>query len=80
VPELRPNQVVIIDNASFHKSSRTRTLIEEAECQLLFLPPYSPDLNKIEKFWARLKRYLRRTLDQFEHLWDAVDCAFNALS
>jgi putative transposase len=44
------------------------------------LPSYSPDLNKIEKFWARLKYYLRLTLGQFEHLWDAVDNAVRALS
>jgi transposase len=80
VPELKPEQVVVIDNASFHKSSRIRALIEQAGCTLLFLPAYSPDLNKIEKFWARLKHYLRQTLHQFEHLWDAVDNAFRALS
>ncbi|MEM9153220.1 MAG: IS630 family transposase [Cyanobacteria bacterium P01_F01_bin.3] len=57
VPELEPGQVVVIDNASFHKSVTTRQLIEAAGCELLFLPPYSPDLNKIEKFWARLKQY-----------------------
>jgi transposase len=80
VPELQPGQGVVIDNASFHKSSRMRTLIEQAGCTLLFLPAYSPDLSKIEKFWARLKHYLRQTLHQFEHLWDAVDNAFRALS
>jgi transposase len=80
VPELKPGQVVVIDNASFHKSATLRMLIEQAECHLLFLPPYSPDLNKIEKFWARLKHYLRKSLSQFENFWDAVDNAFVALS
>ena len=80
VPELKPGQVVVLDNASFHKSAITRELIEQAGCKLLFLPSYSPDLNKIEKFWARLKHYLRKTIHQFEDFWDAVDNAFKALS
>jgi len=80
VPELRPGQVVVMDNASFHKSQRIEQLIEQAGCELLFLAPYSPDLNKIEKFWARLKHHLGKTLGRFESLWDAVDDAFRALS
>ena len=52
IKELTPNQVVIMDNASFHKSQRTRELIESVGSKLIFLPPYSPDLNPIEKFWA----------------------------
>lgn len=80
VAQLKPGQVVVMDNASFHKASAIRDHIEQAGCILLFLPPYSPDLNKIEKFWARLKHYLRKTLKQFQQLWDAVDHAFRALS
>ena len=80
VPELRPGQVVVMDNASFHKSSRIQTLIEQAKCRLWFLPPYSPDFNKIEKFWANLKHYLGKTIKNFESLWDAVDDAFRQLS
>ncbi len=80
VPELREGQVVVMDNASFHKSAEIRELIEEAGCHVLFLPAYSPDLNKIEKFWARLKNQLRKILHQFERLWDAVDSAFKLLS
>lgn len=56
IPELKPNQVIIMDNAAFHKSKRTKELIESAGCQLLFLPPYSPHLNPIEQFWGVLKR------------------------
>jgi transposase len=44
-----------LGNAAFHKSEKTKLLIENAGCQLLFLPPYSPDLNPIKKFWANLK-------------------------
>lgn len=77
VPALQPGQVVVMDNASFHKSAAIAQRIEAAGCKLLFLPAYSPDLNKIEKFWARLKYWLRKTAHQFEEFWDAVDNAFN---
>ena len=79
-PDLVPGQVVVMDNASFHQSQHLRELIEQAGCELLFLPPYSPDFNKIEKFWARLKQYLGQTLAQFDGLQDAVDDAFRKLS
>jgi transposase len=72
VPALRPGQVVVMDNASFHKQQRTRELIEESGCTLLFLPPYSPDLNLIEKFWANFKRKLASIL----HLFHSFDDAF----
>lgn len=79
-PELQAGQVVLMDNASFHQSATIRSSIEAAGCKLIFLPAYSPDLNKIEKFWARLKHYLRKTLHEFTDFWDAVDNAFRALS
>ena len=80
VPALQPGQVVVMDNASFHKGKRVEQLIEQAGCQVLYLPPYSPDYNKIEKFWARLKHYLRQYLRHFSCLWEAVDEAFRELS
>ena len=62
VPVLRSGQVVILDNASFHKSPKTRDVIEKAGCSLLFQPAYSPDLNKIEPQWANLKQGIRANL------------------
>lgn len=76
VPELRPGQFVILDNATFHKSSKTKELINSAGCSLVFLPPYSPDLNPIEKFWANFKRHVRTIANQFETLEQAIDHAF----
>jgi transposase len=60
-PELRPNDVVVMDNLSVHKGQAVRQLIEAAGAELLYLPPYSPDLNPIEKAWAKLKQLLRST-------------------
>ena len=56
--ELPPNQVIIMDNASIHKNKKTREIIENAGHVLLFLPPYSPDLNPIEKTFGLIKRWL----------------------
>ncbi len=77
VPVLEPGQVVILDNATFHKSEKTKILIENAGCRLLFLPPYSPDLNPIEIFWANLKAKIRASISIFSTLSQAIDHAFS---
>ena len=76
--EIKPGQIVIMDNASFHKSKRVIELIESAGCRVIFLPAYSPDLNPIEKFWANLKRWIRNKIDHFDQLYDALILFFNA--
>jgi transposase len=58
-PRLRPGQVVIMDNLSAHKVEGVRQQIEAAGARLLYLPPYSPDLNPIEPAWSKLKQLLR---------------------
>ncbi len=58
-PKLRFGDVVVMDNLSSHKVKGVRERIEAAGAQLLYLPPYSPDLNPIEKAWAKLKQLLR---------------------
>lgn len=58
-PVLKPGDVVVMDNLSSHKVDGVRSLIEAAGAELLYLPPYSPDMNPIEKAWARLKQLLR---------------------
>lgn len=79
IKELVPGQTIIMDNAAFHKSAKTRELIEQASCQLLFLPPYSPDLNPIEKFWAWLKKKIQETIGSFKTLEDALCHTFKKL-
>ncbi len=59
-PSLRPGQVVVMDNLSAHKSEEVRELIEGRGCEVLFLPPYSPDLNPIEEAFSKIKGLLRR--------------------
>ena len=59
-PELKGGQIVVMDNLSVHKSKRVKRLIEEAGAKLLFLPPYSPDMNPIEEAFSKLKAALRK--------------------
>ena len=56
-PRLTSNHVLILDNASLHKTPRTRELIESSGASLMFLPPYSPDYNPIEHDFANIKRH-----------------------
>jgi transposase len=58
-PTLRPGDVVVLDNLAAHKDARVRAAVEDRGAVLLFLPPYSPDLNPIEKVWSKVKAYLR---------------------
>lgn len=72
-PELRPGDIVVMDNLPSHKISGVREAIEKAGAQLVFLPPYSPDFNPIEMAFSKLKALLRkaaaRTVDD---LWNVV--------
>ncbi len=58
-PVLRPGQVIVMDNLSAHKVEGVRERIEACGASVLYLPPYSPDLNPIEKAWSKLKQGLR---------------------
>ena len=73
VPVLKSGQVVIADNATFHKGGRIQEIIEAAGCFLLYLSPYSPDLNKIERCWSWLKSRIRKQIDRFACLRDAME-------
>lgn len=59
IPELESGQIVILDNLAPRKAARVKELIEAAGCRLLFLPPYSPDLNPIEEASSKIKQALR---------------------
>jgi transposase len=78
LPELRVGDVVILDNLQAHKRAEARELIQGAGCALVFLPPYSPDLNPIEMAFSKLKALLRkakkRTVDELRaFLFEALD-------
>lgn len=73
VPELRPGDIVVMDNLSSHKGPDVRLAIEAAGAQLLYLPPYSPDFNPIENAFAKLKALLRAAAERtVDALWATI--------
>ncbi|MCO6415788.1 IS630 family transposase [Siccirubricoccus sp. KC 17139] len=73
VPELRPGDVVIMDNLGSHKGASVRAAIEAAGAGLLYLPPYSPDFNPIEQAFAKLKAMLRKAAERsIDGLWRTI--------
>ncbi len=80
-PALKPGQIVVMDNLSAHKGPRVRELIEGRGCKLMYLPPYSPDLNSIEEAFAKLKALLRRAGARTrEALLEAMGRALDAVT
>ena len=74
-PNLKPKQVIILDNASVHKDEELYDLVAQYDCELIYLPPYSPDLNPIEKVWANFKGNLRKVIKRFDNFLDAITFA-----
>jgi transposase len=73
VPEIRPGDIVILDNLSSHKGPGVRAMIEGAGASLRYLPPYSPDFNPIELAFSKLKALLRKASERtVEGLWTAI--------
>jgi transposase len=80
-PQLRRGDVVVMDNLSAHKVQGVRERIEAAGAEVLYLPPYSPDLNPIEKLFAKLKALLRKAAKRsVETLWNQIGELLNTLS
>ena len=77
LPHLNDNSVLIMDNMKSHYAKAVKNLLDSSGVRYIYLPPYSPDLNPIEKLWSKVKAFLRkfkaRTLDA---LPNAIQCAF----
>ena len=73
IPSLSRGNLVVIDNASFHHGGQIKSLIEAAGCNVMYLPPYSPDLNRIETCWAWIKSRVRKLLRDSCNLREAID-------
>lgn len=79
LPQVGAGYILVLDNAKFHKSVSTKNLVKKFGCEILFLPPYSPDLNPIEKIWAQIKSIIRKVKNKFETLSDSIDFAFRSI-
>ena len=76
LPCLPKDAVIVMDNAAFHRKKRLLEIAERYQHTLIFLPPYSPELNPIEKLWAWLKRRIASFASSFSSLDDAISFAF----
>lgn len=80
-PTLQPGDIVIMDNLQPHKTEATVSAIERTGARVLFLPPYSPDLNPIEKMWSKVKQHLRSAEARTEAaLFDAIGKALENIT
>lgn len=78
VPTLKPGDIVVLDNLSSHKRPAAREMIEAAGASMMFLPPYSPDFNPIEKAFSKLKALLRKAAERtVQGLWDRIEKIIN---
>lgn len=81
IPTLKGGDIVVMDNLSAHKIEAVRRAIEAAGATLVFLPPYSPDLNPIEQLFAKLKALLRKAAERsVPALWDRIGQLLNAFT
>ena len=74
--EVKRGSVLILGNASWHRKKVLKVLAEAAGCRVIFLPPYSPNFNPIEKIWAVLKTFIRNYMREFTSLSVAVSAFF----
>jgi transposase len=80
-PEIKPGDIVVMDNLPAHKVAGVRETIKTAGAGLLYLPPYSPDFNPIEMAFAKLKALLRKAAARtIKDLWDVVAKSLNAFT
>jgi transposase len=81
VPTLRQGDIVVLDNLGSHKGQAVRQAIRNAGAKLIFLPPYSPDLNPIEQVFAKLKMLLRKAAARtVEETWKSIGSLLRAFS
>ena len=80
-PALQPKDIVVMDNLAAHKVTGVQEAIESRAAELWYLPPYSPDLNPIEKLWSKIKQKVRQLSERTWHgLVDAIAFAFGQVS
>jgi transposase len=79
LPSLPAKTVIVMDNATFHRKRKLCSLAQSKGYEIIFLPPYSPELNLIENFWSWLKRRLKKVIANFPSLDDAMSDSFQLI-
>ena len=80
-PSLKAGQIVIMDNINFHCTDAVKSAIEAVGCTVVFLPPYSPELNPIENMWSKIKAYLKKRMPKcLSEYHDALSEALEKIS
>lgn len=74
------NMTIILDNAPFHKGEDIKELVKQSGNNIKYLPPYSPDLNPIEKKWSQIKRLYRKMTHKFENKMELINLLLNKYS
>ena len=77
IPQLKEKSVIILDNARFHRMNKLEKIAEKYCHKILPLPPYSPELNPIEKCWANLKNFVRDYIRKFDSLEETIVAYFD---
>lgn len=81
LPEIGENKVIIMDNVKFHKATKIEEAITQSGSKLIYLPPYSPELNPIEEMWSKVKILLRKQVARsIEVFHEAIKYAFKAIT
>jgi transposase len=81
LPQLKPKHIVIMDNVKFHLQTRIKEAIESRGAKIIFLPPYSPDLNPIENMWSKIKNTLRKLMPRTTRAFKkAIRIAFEEIN
>ena len=81
LPHLNGNSVLIMDNMKSHHAKAVRNLLDSSEIRYIYLPPYSPDLNPIEKLWSKVKAFLRKfKARMLDALPNAIQNTFHAVT
>jgi len=79
LPSIPSSSTAVLDNASFHRKSKLYLLAQKYGHKLIFLPPYCPELNKIENFWSWLKGMLKKFVSRYDDFNDALSYCFNVI-
>jgi len=79
IPSIPPSSTVILDNASFHRKSKLISIVQNHGHRIIFLPPYSPNLNQMENFWAWLKAKLKKVVHMFDDFDEALCYCFGVV-